>query len=356
MAVKVLLYHYGEYLPYEEERYKVAEDAIRSFDVELFREEFPFRDGASRKFLQKTYNIHYADDGDRYAVKEGDRVYAIQELSSYMKEGLALIKNSQRGYYTHITQTEERVTSAITHWDDDLLVGFCTDYDSFKDVLLWYGEFDIVNFSFNGKETTLHISNRNYRGEKVVYENENYEIYQIGTELYANGYFFFKQFEYDWRRSLPTLDWHIECEYRKPLIFGEFNLWYEAGAFANKKVFSHIKLIKNSDFFCRRLAVMLIDYLQDDTVRMSKVNTVKYPTIREILDELELQPDVQKTFFLVINVDETIHDCEDIVKNCIFGGWIYKEHYELFDADATLLLFRSLIPEILHKKLQFCQQ
>lgn len=356
MAIKVLLYHYGEYLSFMEERYKVVEDALRSFNLEIYQKEFPFRDEASKKFLHKTYNIQYVDDNDRYAITEADRIYAIQDLSSYMKEGLALIKNSQKGYYTHITQTEDRVTSAVTHWDDDLLVAFCVDSDSFDDVLFWYREFDIVNFSFNGKETTLHISGRDYRGEKIVYENEYYKIYQIGTELYADGYFFFRQFQYDWRRDLLDLEWHIDCTYKNPNIFGEFNLWYEAGAFADKKVFSHIKFMKNTKFFSRRLAVMQMEYLDDDTVRMSKVNTVKYPSIREILDAMELQADVKKTFFLVVDVDETIRSSEDVVQNCVFGGWAYQDHYELFDVDGTLLLFRALISEFLHKKLQFCEQ
>ena len=122
MAIKVLLYHYGEYLSFMEERYKVIEDALRSFNLEIYQKEFPFRDEASKKFLHKTYNIQYVDDNDRYAFIEAERISAIHDLSSYMKEGLALIKNSQKGYYTHITQTEDRVTSAVTHWDDDLLV------------------------------------------------------------------------------------------------------------------------------------------------------------------------------------------------------------------------------------------
>ena len=96
---------------------------------------------------------------------------------------------------------------------------------------------------------------------------------------------------------------------------------------------------------------MLIDFMQDDSVKLSKINSVKNPDLRLILDELpSIADDVKKTYFLVIDVDETIRSERDIVENCAFGGWINKE----YDTINALQLFKALIPDILRREIILC--
>lgn len=100
---------------------------------------------------------------------------------------------------------------------------------------------------------------------------------------------------------------------------------------------------------------MLIDFMQDDSVKLSKINSVKNPDLRLILDELpSIADDVKKTYFLVIDVDETIRSERGIVENCAFGGWINKEYVELFDTINALQLFKALIPDILRREIILC--
>ena len=100
---------------------------------------------------------------------------------------------------------------------------------------------------------------------------------------------------------------------------------------------------------------MLIDFMQDDSVKLSKINSVKNPDLRLILDELpSIADDVKKTYFLVIDVDETIRSERDIVENCAFGGWINKEYVELIDTINALQLFKALIPDILRREMILC--
>ena len=100
---------------------------------------------------------------------------------------------------------------------------------------------------------------------------------------------------------------------------------------------------------------MLIDFMQDDSVKLSKINSVKNPDLRLILDELpSIADDVNKTYFLVIDVDETFRSERDIVENCAFGGWINKEYVELFDTINALQLFKALIPDILRREIILC--
>lgn len=100
---------------------------------------------------------------------------------------------------------------------------------------------------------------------------------------------------------------------------------------------------------------MLIDFMQDDSVKLSKINSVKNPDLRLILDELpSIADDVKKTYFLVIDVDETIRSERDIVEKCAFGGGINKEYVELFDTINALQIFKALIPDILRREIILC--
>lgn len=100
---------------------------------------------------------------------------------------------------------------------------------------------------------------------------------------------------------------------------------------------------------------MLIDFMKDDSVKLSKVNSIKNPDLRLILDELPpVADDVKRTYFLVIDVDETIRSASEIVEKCVLGGWINKEYVELFDTINALQLFKALIPDILRREMILC--
>ncbi len=134
------------------------------------------------------------------------------------------------------------------------------------------------------------------------------------------------------------------ADYEKDSIAYQFVIYYAGVYFWNDK-----------EFFSRRLAVMLIDFMKDDSVRLSKVNSIKNPDLRLILDELpSVADDVKRIYFLVIDVDETIRCERDIVENCVFGGWINKEYVELFDTINALQLFKALIPDILRREMILC--
>lgn len=100
---------------------------------------------------------------------------------------------------------------------------------------------------------------------------------------------------------------------------------------------------------------MLIDFMKDDSVKLSKVNSIKNPDLRLILDELpSVADDVKRTYFLVIDVDETIRSASEIVEKCVLGGWIYKDYVELVDTINALQLFKALIPDILRREMILC--
>ena len=73
------------------------------------------------------------------------------------------------------------------------------------------------------------------------------------------------------------------------------------------------------------------------------------------MDELpSVADDVKRTYFLVIDVDETIRSASEIVEKCAFGGWIYKDYVELFDTINALQLFKALIPDFLRREMILC--
>ena len=199
------------------------------------------------------------------------------------------------------------------------MLAVCVDEDNVDGILFALGNFKPVNFDY-------------------------------GKDLFA----FCRKFEYDWKRDLPVIANWIGYKYDKYISLTSYSQWYEAGIICNKKILASTALY-DREFFSRRLAVMLIDFMQDDSVKLSKINSVKNPDLRLILDELpSIADDVKKTYFLVIDVDETIRSERDIVENCAFGGWINKEYVELFDTINALQLFKALIPDILRREIILC--
>ena len=105
----------------------------------------------------------------------------------------------------------------------------------------------------------------------------------------------------------------------------------------------------------RRLAIMLIDFMKDKSVRLSKINSTKNPDTRLLFDDLpSVADDVKRTFYLIIDIDETIRSERDIVDYCIYGGWINKEFVEVLGKEEALPIFEDLIPFILREEMILC--
>lgn len=318
--IKVILYHPGQYGVFSDDTYHVCEDVYARFEMLVGNEEFPFRDEASIAFLKKR-NCSFIE-GDRYAIRDGadiDRVFPITYINRCEQEGLILISNSQRGIYTHTKHLDRLVINALKKLDIDILLAVCVDEDDVYGILSAIKDFEPVNFDY-------------------------------GENLFT----FCRKFEYDWKRDLPDIAKCIGYKYDKYVPLTYYSQWFEAGVMCNKKILASAALY-DREFFSRRLAVMLIDFMKDDSVKLSKVNSIKNPDLRLILDELpSVADDVKRTYFLVIDVDETIHSERDIVERCVFGGWIYKDYVELFGTVNALQLFKALIPDILRREMILC--
>lgn len=318
--IKVILYHPGQYGVFSDDTYHVCEDVYARFEMLVGDEEFPFRDEASIAFLKKR-NCSFIE-GDRYAIRDGadiDRVFPITYINRCEQEGLILISNSQRDIYTHTKHLDRLVINALKKLDIDILLAVCVDEDDVYGILSAVKDFKAVNFDY-------------------------------GENLFT----FCRKFEYDWKRDLPDIANWIGYKYGKYVLLTYYSQWFEANVMCNKKILASAALY-DREFFSRRLAIMLIDFMKDDSVKLSKVNSIKNPDLRLILDELpSVADDVKRTYFLVIDVDETIRSERDIVESCVFGGWINKEYVELFDTINALQLFKALIPDILRREMILC--
>ena len=317
---KVILYHPGQYAILKDETYKVCESTYGLFEILSYGEDFPFRDEASISFLKRR-NVHFLSDSDRYTVCSGgiDNFFPITTLNRCEQEGLILIHNSQKGVYTHATHLDDLVINALKKLDIDILLAVCVDEDYVFGILSTVKDFEPVNFSFRGSLLDFCL-----------------------------------KFEYDWKRDLLDIAKCIGYKYDKYVPLTSYSQWFEVNVICNKKVLMSAALY-DREFFSRRLAIMLIDFMKDDSVKLSKVNSIKNPDLKLILNELpSVADDVKRTYFLVIDVDETIRSERDVVESCAFGGWINKEYVELFDTINALQLFKALIPDILRREMILC--
>lgn len=74
-----------------------------------------------------------------------------------------------------------------------------------------------------------------------------------------------------------------------------------------------------------------------------------------LLDDLPSVVDgIKRTFYLIIDIDETIRSERDIVDYCIYGGWINKEYVEVYGKKEALPIFEDLIPDILRREMILC--
>lgn len=317
---KVILYHPGQYGVFSDDTYHVCEDVYARFEMLVGNEEFPFRDEASIAFLQKR-NCSFIE-GDRYAIRDGadiDRVFPITYINRCEQEGLILISNSQRDIYTHTKHLDRLVINALKKLDMDILLAVCVDEDDVYGILSAVKDFEAVNFDY-------------------------------GENLFN----FCRKFEYDWKRDLPDIAQLIDMKYPEGCeVILTYKEWFEAGVICDKKIFA--KTLLKEKLRSRRLAIMLIDFMKDKSVRLSKINSTKNPDTRLLFDDLpSVADDVKRTFYLIIDIDETIRSERDIVDYCIYGGWINKEFVEVLGKEEALPIFEDLIPFILREEMILC--
>jgi len=317
---KIILYHPGQYGVFSDDTYHVCEDVYARFEMLVGDEEFPFRDEASIAFLKKR-NCSFIE-GDRYAIRDGNdinRVFPITYINRCEQEGLILISNSQRGIYTHTKHLDRLVINALKKLDIDILLAICVDEDDMYNLLFAIKDFEPVNFDY-------------------------------GKDLFN----YCRKFEYDWRRDLPDIARFIDMKYPEGCeIILTYREWFEAGVICDKKIFA--KTLLKEKLRSRRLAIMLIDFMKDESVRLSKINSTKNPDTRLLFDDLpSVADDVKRTFYLIIDIDETIRSERDIVDYCIYGGWINKEFVEVLGKEEVLPIFEDLIPDILRREMILC--
>ena len=318
--IKVILYHPGQYAILKDETYKVCESTYGLFEILSYREDFPFRDEASVSFLKRR-NVHFLSDSDRYTVYSGgvDNFFPITTLNRCEQEGLILIYNSLRGIYTHASHLDDLVINALKKLDIDILLAVCVDEDYVYGILSAVKDFEAVNFDY-------------------------------GENLFT----FCRKFEYDWKRDLPDIAQLIDMKYPEGCeVILTYKEWFEAGVICDKKIFA--KTLLKEKLRSRRLAIMLIDFMKDKSVRLSKINSTKNPDTRLLFDDLpSVADDVKRTFYLIIDIDETIRSERDIVDYCIYGGWINKEFVEVLGKEEVLPIFEDLIPDILRREMILC--
>lgn len=318
--IKVILYHPGQYGVFSDDTYHVCEDVYARFEMLVGNEEFPFRDEASIAFLKKR-NCSFIE-GDRYAIRNGadiDRVFPITYINRCEQEGLILISNSQKGIYTHTKHLDRLVINALKKLDIDILLAVCVDEDYVYGILSAVKDFEAVNFDY-------------------------------GNDLFN----YCRKFEYDWKRDLPDIARLIDMKYPEGCeVILTYKEWFEAGVICDKKIFA--KTLLKEKLRSRRLAIILIDFMKDKSVRLSKINSTKNPDTRLLFDDLpSVADDVKRTFYLIIDIDETIRSERDIVDYCIYGGWINKEFVEVLGKEEALPIFEYLIPFILREEMILC--
>lgn len=314
----VILYYSGQYGVYNDNTYKVCEDVYSIFEMLTAKYEYPFRDEASITFL-KNRSCSFIK-GDRYAIREkNDRVFPITYINRCEQEGLVLISNSQRGIYTHTEHLDTLVIDALKKLDIDVLLAVCVDEDNVDGILFALGNFKPVNFDY-------------------------------GKDLFA----FCRKFEYDWKRDLPDIARLIDMKYPEGSeVVLTYREWFEAGVICDKKIYA--KTLLKEKLNSRRLAIMLVDFMQDDSVRLSKINSTKNPDTRLLFDDLpSVTEGIKRIFYLIIDIDETIRSERDIVDYCIYGGWINKEYVEVYGKKEALPIFEDLIPDILRREMILC--
>ncbi len=250
-------------------------------------------------------------------------------FAEFSKDNLERLKVSRAFVDEAIKLAHEKESSFVTWLEKEIFNG---------DLFIEIGAGGILNVHFKYEDKVYRISS------------------QIHMGMFSDSYLyrFCRKFEYDWKRDLPDIARLIDMKYPEGCeIILTYREWFEAGVICDKKIFA--KTLLKEKLRSRRLAIMLIDFMKDESVRLSKINSTKNPDTRLLFDDLpSIADDVKQTFYLIIDIDETIRSERDIVDYCIYGGWINKEFIEVLGKEEVLPLFEDLIPDILRREMILC--
>lgn len=266
--------------------------------------------------LPATANIRFYA-GTEYAGQT--LYYSLMNADNTFAEVQAVVVDADGYIYTHTKHLDRLVINALKKLDIDILLAVCVDEDYVYGILSAVKDFEAVNFDY-------------------------------GENLFT----FCRKFDYDWKRDLPDIAQLIDMKYPEGCeVILTYKEWFEAGVICDKKIFA--KTLLKEKLRSRRLAIMLIDFMKDKSVRLSKINSTKNPDTRLLFDDLpSVADDVKRTFYLIIDIDETIRSERDIVDYCIYGGWINKEFVEVLGKEEALPIFEDLIPFILREEMILC--
>lgn len=346
----------------------IDSDPLRHFDDILDDEASPFHDELSLEFMRDTYNISFSDN---MHFVENESQFAIHNLSKSMKECLMLLRNSKAGIYTEVHDIYDAEWEYVRVFDKfDLLFAYNVECGEPHPIVTYFTPLVVENYPFKGTYVPVTIANGKYPDEKeLVYKSGDwFELYHT-AEGYLSGGNFFTQFEYDWKRDLPDIKWHIDYAYNGYKVLAEYEKrgtlfsifskpdYVEYEELMNEdnaedsdyKVINHMFRCMKMDADSRRVAEVFFIYLKDGSVELYKTNSIKYPNMIDLLlEDHDFMKSMEYAFGLFVDVDETIRNTYDF-DNAWFGAYFEKEKgwMELFDKDQALLEFAKQIPYVL---------
>lgn len=96
--------------------------------------------------------------------------------------------------------------------------------------------------------------------------------------------------------------------------------------------------------------------MKEGSIEIHNQLTCKHPDIEAVLywlsDDYKKDTrldNIEKTLFVVVEVDETIESVEHMVDNIWFGGYRYKDYYEIYDKDCISIELAQNVDDILQR-------
>lgn len=348
---KCILYRY-DMLPMKD--YRVDLDPQRSFDDILDRELAPFHDEISVKFLSETFGIEYVD-GMHFS--EAGMQYYLHSFAKPVQECLMLLRNSKQGIYTLITEMQPNVAKYIHNFKDfDLLFVFdvMEERPSWSPVTCFHPIL-VENFVYRGSKAPVLVDYNIPDNAEVVYKSgEWFNLYEKDGRLYGGGNFF-TLYDYDFKRDLPSIQDYIERKYKDYKFFDTYEksctceelFGNDFDYLKDIKAVSHMRYISKLEADNRRVACLIILYMDDYSVIFQARVSVKYPHITEVIEEnLSMRETIRFKFILFVDVGEILRNTQDLDYTW-FGAYFYRDYIELYDADGALLEFAKQIPNAL---------
>lgn len=351
--LRCILFRY-DMLPMKD--YRVDLEPQRSFDNILDKELAPFHDEDSVKFLSESFDIEYVD-GMHFS--EDGIQYYLHSFAEPVKECLMLLRNSKKGVYTLISEMQPSIAKYIREFKDfDLLfvLDVMQDRPS-RSPVACLCPMEVENFVLRGSKTPVLVDLSIPDDAELVYQTgEWFELYEKDGKLYGNGNFF-TLYDYDFKRDLPSIQDYIEYKYKKYKFFDTYEKFctcidlfgndIDCNGLGNIKVINHMRHISKLEANSRRVACLIILYMNDYSVILQARVSVKYPSIAEIIEEnLSMKESVRFKFILFVDVDEVMRKTQNLDYTW-FGAYFYRDYIELYDKDGALLEFAKQIPNAL---------